>query len=466
MYSTRNLITNGGFSRLPSDGLFGWDRPESEPVGRPWQRISVPDTNRDGFPQSGYAATLEATGGPSEPRLSQCIRIDNIPTRRFALRFAARAENKELNSALVVSVRDELGGGPVFSETVQLFGIWERHRAQFELPAAASRLVIEIKLQDGANLRQPVAITDVRLVGLLQAVEDIVIRFDTRSDMSRASSRLRGFMLEDYLHLLGCRTSLNRGRSYDLYVCQKVCPWLELIRAKLARKKLIFDLDDNDLLISNWRAATIRGFASASDAVSVGSEFLRELASDWTSHAFLLDNPVDILDTDVSRDDRPWGNRLVWFGMPENRWMLDRLDLDRPVTTITKGGDIEYGLKSVDEHLVASDLALLPVHLNDETRAKNANRLVKCVGLGLPFLASNTEENRRAMQVLRLPADWLVSAADSWSARIDEVGQNYAHYRCIISDARPRVFEVYGVERIVADWLQFCAGLVRATARC
>lgn len=392
----------------------------------------------------------------------QHIDIESTLTRRFAVRLAARVANAGGDAGLVISARDKLTDDVIFQEIVRPSGDWGRHRVVFDLPQAATRLTIEIRPQDGARPRQSVMITDVRLVGLLQPVDDIAIRFDTRSDVWRASSRLRAFMLEDYLHLLGCRTAMNRGRLYDVYICQKVYPWLELVRAKLSRKTVIFDLDDNDLLISKWRAANTRAFAQASDAVSVGSEFLQELAKGWTAHSFLLDNPVDILDTDVARGERPWGDRLAWFGMPENRWMLERLGLDRPVTTITRGGDIEYGLKSVDEHLISADLALLPVFLNDETRAKNANRLVKCVGLGLPFLASDTEEHRRAMRILQLPVNWLVAAEDDWNTRIDEVGQNYAHYRRSIADARMRVFELYGVERIVADWLQFCAGLLQA----
>lgn len=465
MYSTRNLVSNGGFSRLPSDAMFGWDNAKAEPLGRPWQRINVPETDGSGIPQSGYAAVLEATGAPSEPCLSQLVRIDSVPARRFAFRLAARAANEGMGTGLVLSVRNDLSGNIIYQETVQPSSNWGRYRAEFEIPQGATRLTIEIKLQDGARARYPVAITDVRLVGLLRAVEDIAIRFDTRSDMWRASSRLRAFMLEDYLHLLGCRTSTNRGGSYDLYICQKVQPWLGLVSAKLARKAVVFDLDDNDLLISKWRAANVRGFARASDAISVGSEFLQELAANWNSRIFLLDNPIDILDPDMARDDRPWSNRLVWFGMPENRWMLDRLGLDRPVTTITRGGDIEYGLKTIDEHLVASDLALLPVFLNEATRAKNANRLVKCVGLGLPFLASDTEENRRALQILRLPADCLVTAEGDWAARIDEIARHYDAYRQIIRAARPRAFETYGIERIVADWLPFCTALITGAKR-
>ena len=339
---------------------------------------------------------------------------------------------------------------------------WQRHRAAFEVPEGAGRLTLDVALPDGTPPGHSVAITDVRLVGLLRPVDDIAIRFDTSGDIWRPSSRLRAFMLEDYLHLLGCRTSINRGRAFDLYVCQKVRPWLNLVKARFARKPVIFDLDDNDLLISKWRAANTRGFARAADAVSVGSEFLRDMAENWNSRIYLLDNPVDILDPDLTRGDRPWQDRLVWFGMPENRWMLDRLGLDRPVTAITRGGAVEYALKSIDEQLVASDLALLPVSLNEETRAKNANRLVKCVGLGLPFLASDTEEHRRALSILRLPDDCLVAAEQDWAARIDDVRRNYAHYRRMLQDARARAFALYGVERIAADWLQFCTGLLRA----
>ena len=459
MLSTRNLIVNGGFSRQPADAAFGWHlAPDA------WRRIAVADADRNGIPHSAYASVLAATETGSAARLSQEVAITNVATRRFAVRLAARAAAKELGGGLIACVRSSPGGETVCRMALRAAAEWQRQRAAFDVPEGATGLTLEVALQDGTPPGHAVAITDVRLVGLLRPLDDIAIRFDTSSDMQRASSRLRAFMLEDYLHLIGCRTSINRGRDFDLYVCQKVRPWLRLAKARLARKQVIFDLDDNDLLISRWRAANTRGFARAADAVSVGSEFLRDMAANWNSRVFLLDNPVDILDPDLMRGDRPWQERLVWFGMPENRWMLDRLGLERPVTVITKGGTVEYALKSIDEQLVASDLALLPVSLNAETRAKNANRLVKCVGLGLPFLASDTEEHRRAARLLRLPEDCLVTAGQDWAARIDAVGRDYARYRRMLQDARARAFALYGVERIAADWLQFCAGPLRAKA--
>ena len=336
---------------------------------------------------------------------------------------------------------------------------WQRLRIEFEVPEETAQIAIEVALVNPSQPRVGVEITDVRLVGLLRKVEDIAIRFDTASNIGRASSRLRAFMIEDYLNLLGCQTSLNHGGDFDLYVCQKVMPWASLALAKFTRKAVVFDLDDNHFIISKFRSTNIRSFSRVADGVSVGSKFLRDRMGAFNSRVFLLENPVDILDQDVMRDDRPWGDRLVWFGHPENLWMLTQLGLDRAVTTITRDGSIEYGLKTIDAELVASDLALLPVVLNDETLAKNANRLVKCVGLGLPFLASDTVEHRRAVRLLQLPDDCLVALGQDWSSRIDQVARDYPRYRRLIAHARPRAFEVYGVETLVADWFRFCAGL-------
>jgi hypothetical protein len=227
---------------------------------------------------------------------------------------------------------------------------------------------------------------------------------------------------------------------------------------------VVFDLDDADLLASPCRAWGVRRFARAVDGTSVGSECLREMMTRCNLRPFLLENPVDVLDRDVVHRRDRWQGRLVWFGMPENVWMLKRLGLDRSVTTITRGGDIEYGLKTIDEHLVTFDLALLPVVLNEETLAKNANRLVKCVGLGLPFLASDTLEHRRALERLRLPDEFLVASEHDWPARIEDVARRYPHYKRAIDEARPRAFETYGVERIAHDWMQFCAELLHARA--
>ena len=458
MYSTRNLIVNGGFARLPPEPLLGWDFAQSASPPPSWRRIAVPTINRDGLPHAAHAIVLGGAGA----RLSQDVAIHDVPTRKFAVRLTALGAAPETGATLIVSVGDEGTAGHkiIARHPLRLSPTWQRYRVEFEVPQAAARLTIAVEVEAAGRFA---TCTDMRLVGLLRPVDCIAIRFDTHGDISRASSRLRAFLLEDYLHLLGCRTFLNRGSAFDLYICQKVQPWLALARARLKRKAVVFDLDDNDLILSQWRAMNVRGLARAADAVSVGSEFLRALIGDLNSRTFLLENPIDILDEEIVRTDRPWDGRLVWFGMPENLWMLDRLGLDRPVTTITRGGSVEYDLKSIDQRLVVSDLALLPVLLNEETRAKNANRLLKCVGLSLPFLASDTPEHRRVLQALQLPDKFLVASEREWHDRIDEIAGNYAHYRALIEAARPRAFERYGVERIVADWMPILHRIVRGS---
>lgn len=461
-YSTRNLVEDGGFSRPPTAPASAWSVPGDASTGGRWRTVAVPESDGTGTPRSACAAVLSADGTKTGPRLAQDISIEGVPSRSFAVRAAARCEGDATCAGLILSVRTRPGGALLCMHRLRATGEWARYRATFEASEDTEGITLQLELPAGARPGSSVAVTDVRLVGLLRSFEPMAVRFDTRGDMLRASSRLRAFFLEDYLHLLGCRTSLNQGRSWDVYVCQKVWPWSRLVRAKLAAKPVIFDLDDNELVASRLRAANVRGFARAADAVSVGSEFLGRMAAEWSSRVFLLDNPVDVLDHQLRRPDRPWRQRLVWFGMPENRWMLNRLDLDGQVTTITRGGSIEYELKTVDEHLVSSDLALLPVALDAATRAKNANRLVKCVGLGLPFLASDTDEHRRALGILGLPEDFLVASHRDWNRRIEEVKRDYTRYRHLVHEARPRAFDQYGVERLAARWLEWCAGFVPA----
>ncbi|MCC2111228.1 MAG: hypothetical protein KDJ16_04260, partial [Hyphomicrobiales bacterium] len=105
---------------------------------------------------------------------------------------------------------------------------------------------------------------------------------------------------------------------------------------------------------------------------------------------------------------------------------------------------------------------LLPMPLDEATRAKNANRLVKCAGLGLPVLADDTPENRRAAESLGIANTVLVKSGENWQTRIDHAAANYAALCRTMAAARQRTFAVYGVEPIVADWLKFCAEMVRA----
>ena len=53
---------------------------------------------------------------------------------------------------------------------------------------------------------------------------------------------------------------------------------------------------------------------------------------------------------------------------------------------------------------------------------------------------------------------------DAWRDRIGSIACGYARYRGLVEAARRRAYDVYGVERIAADWLQFCSALLHSKA--
>jgi hypothetical protein len=110
----------------------------------------------------------------------------------------------------------------------------------------------------------------------------------------------------------------------------------------------------------------------------------------------------------------------------------------------------------VDRELCGFDLALLPVFLNEETRAKNANRLVKCAALGLPFLASDTPEHRKAVHRIGVPDHFLVREGQCWDEAIDSVARDYGKWKCPAQACRPKAWKSYSAERVFSDWLAFC----------
>ncbi|HLZ10786.1 MAG TPA: hypothetical protein VKT80_19525 [Chloroflexota bacterium] len=462
VYSSQNLIVNGGFAIASAGGLVGWRLPAPTDHGPAWQRVATPSFDRAGLPLSAHAlqATVSGEAG-NTGSIWQDLELQHGFSGCYVLRLAARSLRGEPTFRVKI-VADPSSSTPIVvaESFLDASSRWQRYRVPFTMDHPSAHPTLRIVIAGPEEPGSAAQFTDFRLVFVRFGQKPFPIRFDTRGDLTLPSSRLRAWLLEDYLHLLGWPISMNSGNSFALYVCQKVRPWSKRWRARWRRRTVVYDLDDNDLLFSAREAQGIRRFVRSVDGVTAGSEFLRRMLTPWNPHAAILENPVDVLDRDIVHGHDEWRGRVVWFGMPENLWVLRNLAIDRPVTTITQGGDIEYDLKTVDEQLVTFDLALLPVILNDETRAKNANRLVKCVGLGLPFLASDTPEHRRALERLQLSDIFIVTSAEEWSARIDDVAHRYGYYKRLVQDARALAFEIYGIERVAADWLAFCSELV------
>jgi hypothetical protein len=465
MFSSQDLIVNGGFANASSQGIAHWEVVSPDRSSMSWRRVAVADFSASGIPRSAYAIELASHGETGGGHLLQEISLPPGSSRHFALRLAARASTGRSECEIVVAATGPAPRGQeevVARSRFRASSDWARHRVAFAVAERHRNCRLQIRIYGSDRPGRCVWVTDVRLISLIRPSAGIAIRFDTLGDLSMASSRLRAWRLEDYLDLLGWPTSVNGGRSFAVRVCQKVRPWSTRTRATRGDRLVIYDLDDNNLLLSAREARRIQRFVSAADAVTTGSEFLRQMLAQWNDRTFLLENPVDVLDRDIVHRHDEWQGRVAWFGNPENLWMLERLACDRPIATITRGGDVEYRTKTIDEHLVTFDLAVLPVLLNDETRAKNANRLVKCVGLGLPFLASDTPEHRRALTRLQLPDVLLVASQGEWAGRIEDVARRYRHYKQLIETARPRAFDIYGVERIAWDWVAFWSQLPEA----
>ena len=463
VHSSQNLIVNGGFAIASAGGLVGWHLPAPADHEPAWQRAATAYFDHAGLPLSAHALQATVPGhARNTGSIWQDLELQHGFFGCYVLRLATRSIKGEPTFRVKV-VANPSSSNPIVVADTRLAALsrWQRYRIPFTADHPLAQTTLRIVIVGPEEPGSAAQFTDFRLVSLRSEQKPFPIRFDTRGDLTLPSSRLRAWLLEDYLHLLGWPTSMNSGNSFALYVCQKVRPWSRRWRARWRRRPVVYDLDDNDLLFSTREAYGIRRFVRSVDGVTAGSEFLRRMLAAWNPRVALLENPVDVLDRDIVRGHDEWHGRVVWFGMPENLWVLRKLTLDRPVTTITRGGDIEYDLKTVDEQLVSFDLALLPVILNDETRAKNANRLVKCVGLGLPFLASDTPEHRRALERLQLSDIFIVTSAQEWSARIDDVARHFGYYKQLVQAARAMAFEIYGIERIAADWLAFCSELVQ-----
>ncbi len=283
-----------------------------------------------------------------------------------------------------------------------------------------------------------------------------VFRFNAVGGWERASSRLRAWMLAEFLAKQGFETHVNGGSRFDILVCQKTYPFLLARNARRAGKTVLFDLDDPDFDRSPLWREKVRKFMQLAHGVTTGSDFLKERLKAFHPKAHVLENPVDVADPKIFHKGNRWRGKSVWFGAPENLWMLRRLQLDHQVQTLTKGGDIPFSLKTVDRELCGFDLALLPVFLNEETRTKNANRLVKCAALGLPFLASDTPEHRKAIHRIGVPEYVLVRDDQDWDEAIDSVALDYEKWSSAAQACRARAWECYGAERVFSDWLTFC----------
>lgn len=284
------------------------------------------------------------------------------------------------------------------------------------------------------------------------------VNLDAFGDRTKASSRLRAWMLAERLQALGHEATLNGPLDVDVQVFQKDRNGRRLQAAKANGARIVYDFDDNFLLEDAGARDDVIAFMNLADVVTVGSHDLLVQARRYHDRVLLFENPLDVLPGSLPKVDYRWAGRLAWFGNPENVGVLDDLGLRAAVTTITARGDVPWALETVDDLLKGFDLVLLPVRANAWTLAKNANRLLKCVALGVPFLASDTPEHRRVVELLRLPPWLLVGDDDNWHECIAHVQERYAELPPLLWAARAIAKDRYDIVPVAERWLQDVMG--------
>ena len=286
--------------------------------------------------------------------------------------------------------------------------------------------------------------------------EALSFRFDTFGDLNTASSRLRAWRLGHFLAGQGHSVAFNDGHGCDVYVCQKVRPFTTLQQQKEHGAFVIYDLDDHLLLEGpegQGAKADVVAFINAVDLVTVGSPHLLAAVRPYKPQSFILENPVDIGSREVRRQNSTTLRRIGWFGTAAGLTDLRSIGINDHVETITRGGDISFDLETIDETLTQFDLLLLPLKINEWNLAKNANRMVKAVALGVPVLASATPENRRTAEVLGLDDRFLVEEAADWNAKIEDLKADFVNIQEITARARLKALDIYSMERIAEGWL-------------
>ena len=256
----------------------------------------------------------------------------------------------------------------------------------------------------------------------------LTFRFDTFGDDNTASSRLRAWKLAEFLAERGHHVLMNEGESCDVYVCQKVRPFASLRSFKDAGALTVYDFDDHFLLDGpdgHGLKDEVVAFMNGADIVTVGSGHLLEAARSYHPHVFVLENPADISSAEISRSATEDLRRIGWFGTPAGLRDLRAIKTAETVVTVTRRGDIEFDRDTIDATLSGFDLVLIPVERNEWNLAKNANRMVKALVLGVPVLVTATPEHVEAAKLLGLDGRFLVAPEEDWDAKISALRENF-----------------------------------------
>jgi glycosyltransferase involved in cell wall biosynthesis len=167
-----------------------------------------------------------------------------------------------------------------------------------------------------------------KVLGLIQASNEVCCRY--RIEAFRTALAELGFDLEIVTvrkGILGRLGDLRRAKKADVVILQrKLLPLWEISLLRSWSNKLIFDVDDavyqrdsnSRKGAASWRRlARFRAMACDADAVFVGNDFLRLVASEWTPPENVIVIPTCV-DPVKYRPAHHWRKlpdaRMIWIG--------------------------------------------------------------------------------------------------------------------------------------------------------
>ena len=168
-----------------------------------------------------------------------------------------------------------------------------------------------------------------------------------------------------------------------------------------SNKFIIFDIDD---LFLDERL----NFVINSDFTITSCQYMKEQYLKYNDNIGVLDGTPDVIDEDMPIGKYDLKNpKIGWFGTSVNYKILKFKNI-RNVTTITKNGDIEWSLDTVDKNIQKFDLVVLPQLKNPQGLAKDNCRMLKTLYLGIPALISDIPEYVRLAEFLNYPKEFIV----------------------------------------------------------
>jgi hypothetical protein len=295
----------------------------------------------------------------------------------------------------------------------------------------------------------------------------LIFRFDTIGDVTTASSRLRALKLAEFLTAAGRVALINQGERCDVYVCQKVRPFASLNRFKATGALTVYDLDDHFLLAGpegHGLKEEVVAFLNAVDVVTAGNSYLLRAVQKYHPNVFCLENPLDVNSTEIVRSTTAELKRIGWFGTPAGLIQLDTMDSSEVVETITRGGDLEFDLETIDNTLIKFDLLVFPVTPDEWNLAKNANRMLKALALGVPVLASAVPEHIATAKRFGLDDRFLVREEETWGEKITALRRDFDGVQQCILRSRREVLKQVSLSRIGREWLAYLERMIASKA--